>query len=329
MLLVGLQVNAAPIKVENIVFEGAGIRGIAYSGVVSELERMDVLKNVKRVGGTSAGAITALAISLGYSADEITDLIFNTDFQDFNDGAFIFFGGFYRLATNYGWYRGDAFEDWLEQLILQKIDNPNITFAELSEHGFKDLYVTATSLNNQKLIVFSKENFPQMKIKDAVRISMSIPLYFEAIFIDSLGNVYDKQNVQNSLDLVVDGGFIANFPIFIFDSIYLVNNRPFREPNFNTIGVRIDTDEQIEHDKNDLGLAPIEISSISDYIQAFYVFTLESLNRNNLTADDWKRTISVSDKGIGPKVKRLSEVQKNTLIQSGIESTNMFFSNNL
>ena len=33
-------------QVRNIVFEGAGMRGIAYSGVISELERTEKLKEV-------------------------------------------------------------------------------------------------------------------------------------------------------------------------------------------------------------------------------------------------------------------------------------------
>lgn len=94
--------------IENLVFEGAGIQGIAYSGAIKELENRDLLKDVKRVGGTSAGAITALALSLHYSADEISDLIGHTSFKKFNQGRFFFFGGFHRLTKYYGWYQSQA-----------------------------------------------------------------------------------------------------------------------------------------------------------------------------------------------------------------------------
>ena len=60
---------------ENLVFEGAGIRGIAYSGVIKKLEENGIMDGIKKVGGTSAGAITSLMVSLGYSADEIYDII--------------------------------------------------------------------------------------------------------------------------------------------------------------------------------------------------------------------------------------------------------------
>ena len=54
----------------NLVFEGSGIRGIAFAGAIQEFERQNMIYTVQRVSGTSAGAITALLLSLGYSAAE-------------------------------------------------------------------------------------------------------------------------------------------------------------------------------------------------------------------------------------------------------------------
>ena len=84
-------------QVQNLVFEGAGIRGLAYSGAISELEEKNILKDVKRVGGTSAGAITALLLSLGYTSVEITEIVRSTPYKKFNDGRFFLFGGINRL----------------------------------------------------------------------------------------------------------------------------------------------------------------------------------------------------------------------------------------
>lgn len=309
-------------KYENLIFEGAGIRGIAYSGVLKELESSEILKGISRVGGTSAGAITALMVSLGYNSDEIYEIISETKFQKFNDGEFIFFGGFSRLTGKYGWYKGNEFTKWLEKIIKNKTGNSEITFKELQEKGYKQLYVTATCMNKQKLLIFSYETYPQMKVKDAVRISMSIPLYFEAVFIDSLGKVYKNNKKIENLDIVVDGGIIGNFPIFIFDSIVIdSSNHKIRIPNFKTIGVRIDSDSQIKSDSIDQELTPIEINKISDYLEAFYIIILENLNRNQLITEDWERTISVSSVGIDPKIKKLTIEQKMALIKSGEQHT--------
>lgn len=52
-----------------------------------------------------------------------------------------------------------------------------------------------------------------------MRITMSIPLYFEAVNIDSLGRVLDKKHNLTNCDLAVDGGLTGNFPITLFDSV--------------------------------------------------------------------------------------------------------------
>ena len=71
------------LAVKNLIFEGAGIRGIAY-----------------------CGAITALALSLGYTHEEIAALISATDFKKFNDGRYMFAGGINHMQKYFGWYRG-------------------------------------------------------------------------------------------------------------------------------------------------------------------------------------------------------------------------------
>lgn len=88
-------------SIDNLVFEGAGIRGIAYCGGLLELEERGMLKGVDRVGGTSSGAITACLVSIGYSPQEIYEVIGDTDFGEFNDGRGIFIGGFHRLKKRW------------------------------------------------------------------------------------------------------------------------------------------------------------------------------------------------------------------------------------
>ncbi len=306
--------------IKNLVFEGAGIRGIAYAGVLEEFEKAKLLTGVTKVGGTSAGAIIALTLALGYNAEEINKIIYETNFNKFNDGRYIFFGGIHRMRNKYGWYRGAKFSNFLGSLIENKTQNAEITFSELHKRGFKDLYVTATCLNKQKLLTFSHETYPEMKIRDAVRISMSIPLYFEAVFIDSAGAVVTKPGNRTDLDVVVDGGIIGNFPIQMFDTVNVAGRKHNRE----TLGIRIDSDTQIEYDNASRELAPISISRFSDYMEAFYVMVLENLNRNTLDEHDWSRTISVSSANIGPRVKKLSPAQKESLLNSGRASARKF-----
>jgi NTE family protein len=302
--------------IKNLVFEGAGIRGIAYCGAINEMESADMMRHIEKVGGTSAGAIVALTLSLGYTSQEIQEIISGTNFKKFNDGRYFFAGGVSRINKYFGWYRGNRFEAWLEKIIAAKTGNADMTFEELVRKGFKDLYVTGTCLNKQKLIIFSKQTYPKMKVKDAVRISMSIPLYFEAVFIDGEGQTFHHPKQKDGLDIMVDGGFTGNFPIRIFDSL--------PGYNFSTLGFRIDSDEQIKNDAETKKIAPMQVNNLKEYMSAFYNIVIENLNRQQLTDKDWQRTVSISDAKIGPRIKKLSADEISILIEKGKEGMKKF-----
>jgi NTE family protein len=272
LMLFCVRTSAQKAPVENLVFEGAGIRGLAYSGAVAELEARGLLQQVKRVGGTSAGAITALMLCLDYTAAETEAIIASTSFQKFNSRRFSIAGGIHRMKNYFGWYRGNRFEHWLDALIAAKTGNAAVTFAELKQQGYKDLYITGTA--------------PHMRVRDAVRISMSIPLYFEALFMKADGTIVRHPKKKHGLHVMMDGGLVANFPIKIWDS---TRYRDATTPNAfsvngHTLGFRIDSEAQRKRDSTGAGLAPLPVTTFRQYIIAAYTLTIENLNRQALTA---------------------------------------------
>jgi len=60
----------------NLVFQGGSVKGLAYPAALRSLVEEGVcsLDKIQRIGGTSAGAITALLLGLDYSLDEIEHL---------------------------------------------------------------------------------------------------------------------------------------------------------------------------------------------------------------------------------------------------------------
>ena len=296
------------LPIKNLVFEGAGIRGIAYCGAIQEMEAKNMMSNIEKVGGTSSGAIVAMMLSIGYTGKEIENIISKTKFEKFNDGGFFFIGGINRTKKYYGWFKGKRVEKWLGEIIKDKTGNAEITFEELHRKGFKDLYITGTSLTKQKAILFSREAFPNMKVRDAVRISISIPLYFEPVFIDSTGKVLYHPKQKQGLDVLVDGGIVENFPIHIFDNA---------TPDQNTIGFRLDHEAQIEIDKTERTLAEMEVGNLNEYFRAFYGIVIENLNRQRLSDIDWQRTISISDGNVQPGVKKLLKEEVQILMENG------------
>ena len=72
----------------NLVFQGGGIKGLAYIGALEALERNVDFRTIQRVGGTSAGAINALGVGLGYTVTELKGILEEFDFKLLMDGKF-------------------------------------------------------------------------------------------------------------------------------------------------------------------------------------------------------------------------------------------------
>jgi NTE family protein len=325
--------NAIPSDtIKNLVFSGGGTWGIAYCGALEELEARGAVKNVERVAGTSVGAIEAMTLALGYNADEITKIMYDLQVDQFNDNGFPFISGVVRFTHNYGWYRGRTFTKWLEKLIAVKTGNPNLTFMQLHQLArnkpYLELYVTGTNLSRQRMEIFSWETFPDMQIKNAVRISMCVPFYFSAVMMDKKGGVVKRSTDEHPADVMVDGGVVNNFPIDIFDKRKFVLKNDTSDANlYNpyTLGMRVQSDSQIVYDQKKSGLAPYQIHNLKDFVVAFYGFTLENLNRESREPKNLDRTIPISTLQYGQRVRHISIKQKADLRESGKRAVKDYF----
>ncbi|MBT9391971.1 patatin-like phospholipase family protein [Hymenobacter sp. NST-14] len=350
------QAPARPVY-RNLVLEGGGIRGIAYGGALAELESRGLLAGLQRVGGTSAGAIQAALLAVGYAPREIIEVVNTLPVQRLNDGRLMFFGGSTRLLKQYGWYRGDAFTRLLAELVGRKTRRPDLTLGELhalaqqAPARYRDLYTTGTNLTRQCTQVFSYETHPDLRVADAVRISMSIPLYFRAVLLTPDGHVVRRPAPGQAVEVVVDGGLLANYPLAMFDdpryfspsadslrrvASYHVAKKDATQqnatqhdaapPNPETLGLRLDRAEQIALDTRPGGrrqLAPYAVHDFGSYVGALYTLAIENLNPPR--PDDWARTISIDTRGFNPKIKRLSLSQKQELMASGRAGVQAFF----
>ena len=121
------------IQFRNLVFEGGGVKTIAYIGAMTVLEQRDILSNIIRVGGASAGAINALIYALGYDLNEQRQILASTDFKKFRDSSFGLIFDIRRLAKDFGWYKGDFFSNWIGKLIENKLGRSDVTFEDLAK----------------------------------------------------------------------------------------------------------------------------------------------------------------------------------------------------
>ncbi len=319
---------------KNLVFEGGGIRGLAYPGALQVLEEKGIIKNIERVAGTSAGAITALMVGLGYNSHEIDSIIYSLKIQQFNDGKSIF-GKIKRMKKEYGIFKGDKYERWLGKLIQSKTGDANITFLQLHQlhlnnNNFKDVYCTGTSITQQKLTIFSWSATPAMQIKTAVHISGSIPVYFKPVAIDSMWNEVSIKKSKANYDLYVDGGMLNNYPINIFDSC-LHGGDPFicDDIIFNnqTLGLKLEREEQIQQfNRGVTNVASYHVSSLNNYLMALNNLLQETLGRKTTDLKNEKgRTIYISYGNIFGKPRRVNETEKKILIENGKGAAQKFF----
>lgn len=309
---------------KNLVLEGGGVRGLAYVGAMQVLDSLGILKNIERVGGTSAGAIQAMMISIGYTPNEVLKAIENIPLKQFNDGSLA--GGIYRLPKKFGFYKGDKLTAWIEKLITDKTGNTNITFLQQhqlkQEKHYKDLYITGTDLSYRCLRVFSYETYPNMKIKDALRISFSIPLYFEPVLMDDNGNVSTDKN-DPKLHMMVDGGLLSNYPISIFDSPQYFNCKDLKNVcrNMETLGLLLEKPEQLNYHNGNKN-KPLQITSLNEYISAVYKTIID---RPNPDDPGISRTIAINDIGLSGRVRKLPQKTILQLVESGKASVRKFF----
>jgi len=321
---------------KNLALEGGGIRGLAYGGALKVLEEKDILQNIENVAGTSAGAITALMISLNYTSGEIDSILYSLKIQQFNDGKNIF-GKIRRVKKEYGIFKGEKFEKWIGKLLQNKTGNSNLTFLQLHQQHltskkFKDIFCVGTNVSKQKLQIFSWQHTPNMQIKTAIHISMCIPVYFKPVAVDSNWNAVSIKKPTVPYDLYVDGGMLCNYPINMFDTCRSGNNPLLCEDlkyNYHTLGLKLESSEQIEQfNKNNTDVAPYKITSVNQYVIALINLMTETLNRKTPgLKNETGRTIYISYNDIFGKPRKVSVTTKNILYDNGVKAAESFFNN--
>lgn len=313
------------MAIKNLVFQGGGVKGIAYVGALQVLQARDLLRPVENVAGTSAGAITAALVAVGATAEEMQAILGSTDFASFMDGKGWLVGDAVRLFEHYGIYKGAAFEQWCREQLGELTARatgtaqPDLTFAQLSalaakEPGrFRNLYVVTTNLTRQVPEVFSARTYPDVPLWQAVRMSMSIPLFFEAYSFN--GDVY------------VDGGISWNYPIDLFDGLRRqpVLGKPDVLPSVGvcdeTLGFSLGTKEQIAHQER-YGTPPeVSVTHLKSYAHALFNFMLDAANQLRLDPDSMRRTVFIDNANVATTDFHLSDALKQKLVDNGVLAT--------
>lgn len=208
LCLLPLRIQAQKV---GLVLSGGGAKGMTHIGIIRALEENDI--PIDYIAGTSMGAIIGSLYAMGYSADDMEELLRSPDFKRWYSG---------KVEPKYEYYFKKSrpvpgfinlrfsFKDSLDmkpQIIPTSMVNPiqmNLVFVELFasatascggdfDHLFVPFRCVASDVYNKRALILRKGD-----LGDAVRASMSFPFVFKPIEIDSL--------------LTYDGGIYNNFP---------------------------------------------------------------------------------------------------------------------
>jgi NTE family protein len=292
------------------VFSGGGIKGLAFAGALEAADDAGYDEWVK-VAGTSAGAITAMMLAVGYDAAGLRHQLETFDFSTIADYGTPVVGRAENLLLRHGLTHGKVLHDWIKQL-LAEAPQPATKFGELDGR----LRVVGTDLAHARMVVFpedvgmyvdesGKQLVPEeFSIADAVRISAGYPYFFPPLTL--------KDAVTGKDGVLVDGGVCSAFPVFLFD---------VPEPEHPTWGFRLfEGAGPVQHDIGGLDW-PIEMLSAVLETSINALDTLELKQWGN-------RTIAIPT-GEVPTLKfDLTDKEKKYLYNSGLETANAFFAGN-
>jgi NTE family protein len=312
----------------DFVFEGGGVKGIGLAGALATLEERDY--RAQNIAGTSAGAITAALLAAGYSASELREIIVSLDYRQFEDRGWEdkipLIERSLSMLLDLGLYEGDRFLAWIRERLEAKGVR---TFADLVHDEFADdpryrsrLQVVASDVTTHELLVLPRDATKlgiepdDLDVALAVRMSMSIPVFFEPVRI-----VNEK---TGQVHVIVDGGMLSNFPVWLFDcpngevpewptfGLLLVEPKP-RTP----IGARLPAPRMT-------GKGP---GAVIDYVKALAQTMMEAHDRLYVEQANYARTIPIPTLGVGTTEFDLSRERALALYDSGRWAAEKFLDN--
>jgi hypothetical protein len=140
---------------------------------------------------------------------------------------------------------------------------------------------------------------------------MSFPIFFEP---------YHARDPQDGEDhLIVDGGLLSNFPVWLFDS----NGKP-EWPTFGLKLVEEDNKASIGERLPVLGSAGKALNPTVSYIMNLVSTTLEARDRMYIENNDFVRTIAIPTLGVSTLDFKLPKDKVDALYNSGREAAYKF-----
>lgn len=307
---------SAQNKFLDLVCEGGGVKGIGLVGAYSVLEEQGF--QIQNCAGTSAGAIVATLLAAGYNAQELRKIILDLDFNKIRDTGWEDripgVGTPLSILLDLGIYEGKYFQQLMTELLAAKgvrtfRDLIHPEFADQPQYRYR-VRVIASDITGRCLLALPQDAVrlgiepDDLDVGLAVRMSMSIPIFFEPVRF---------RHAQTGREhLIVDGGVLSSFPVWLFDTP--------GEPSWPTFGLRLVEDDlrspvTAEDNRSIQGASGVQ--AIVDYLKGIVQTAIEAHDRIYIEQADFARTIPIPTLGVDSTDFGLTQERALALYDSG------------
>ena len=253
---------------------------------------------IRRVAGTSVGSILAMFAALGASSADMAERV-PTDLQLLvMDGGGGQIGSMVRTAITRGMHPGQRSYDFLGHVLEDFTGSADVTFHQLLERCGRELCVPVTNVTRMMTEYCHPKTTPNMPVRVAVRMSMSLPVLLQPVLLQKTAAVVDVE----SAEVYVDGGLLCNNPAHAFDGWWLS-----MEPEDSFLHRILDLDDASAYYSRSVRFSPENPRTLG--------FTLFSADEADITRD-WVRP------GGGPPPRpntpakaRFEEIERSTVVE--------------
>ncbi len=298
----------------NAVFEGGGVKAVGLIGALSVAEQRGF--KFHHVAGTSSGAIVASFIAAGYTADEMRIMLRDTPFTSFLRKSWMHrmsvFGPAVRLFVKKGLYSGEALEYWVRQKLSAKGIR---TFADMEPNKLR---IIASDISQGRLLVLPDDiaqygmDPARLEVAKAVRMSTSIPYFFDPVMIRKpVSRKIAQTSFAEQFIYVVDGALLSNFPLWIFDKEMKDEKNSLPTLGFQLVGRHANTPRTIR--------GPLTM------FQALFATMMEAHDERYIEEHNRFRTIKIPTLGVQTTQFDLSQEMSEKLYESGRTAARAFF----
>ena len=288
-------INSLQAQRVGLVLSGGGAKGAAHIGVIKAFEENEI--PIDYITGTSIGAIIGSLYAMGYTPNEMLQLMLSKEFGYWQTGT---------VEDDYMYYfrkpdptpemahfsidMSDSLQiktNFLPQSLINPIQMNQAFMALYAQAtakaawNFDNLFVPfrciGSDIYNKKPVIFKNGD-----LGEAVRISMTFPLFFKPVWKDSVP--------------MFDGGIYDNFPVktmkedfhpdFIFGvALSTGKSKPSNNP-YNQIETMIMQETNYEVDEEDGMIIRFNMPDVS---------LLDFQKANEIMEMGYKRTMSLID----------------------------------